>query len=109
MSNHELVELDDQNSGSSYWMVRCSCGWNSYYMKDAYVGARAWAQHLTQDADDRYTWAEMEDEWRAGQVEGYDMGFDEGVAEGRALGREELIEQLNQLKEASDADASTPE
>ena len=103
MSNHELVELSLERGdwGKQSWMARCSCGWNSYFMKDAYVGARAWARHLITDADDRYTWAEMQDEWQAGHDEGYDQGFDEGEAEGRQLGRDELIEQLNKLKEAS--------
>lgn len=108
MSNHELVELDpgEGNPCKPYepphWMVRCSCGWTSYYMKDAYVGARAWIRHFLQDAGDRYTWADMEDEWRAGHAEGYHQGFDEGEVEGRQLGRDELIEQLRELqKEAN--------
>lgn len=110
MSNHELVEMvaDEPWDYLSTWHIRCSCGWNSYYMKDAYVGARAWIRHRDLDADDRYTWAEMEDEWRAGHAEGYDQGFDEGEAEGRQLGRDELIEQLNKLKEDADGSPTLP-
>ena len=98
-TRHELVEMvaDEPWDHLSKWHIRCSCGWNSYYMKDAYVGARAWIRHFLVDADDRYTWGEMEEEWNAGHADGYEQGFDEGRDEGWELGREELIEELKAL------------
>lgn len=114
MSNHELVELANEKGSnpcypySGNWMCRCSCGWNAYFGNSALDLARAWIRHRDRDADDRYTWGDMEQEWADGYSEGYEMGSSDGEAEGRVLGREELIEQLNKLKEAEDVSGSTP-
>lgn len=101
MSNrHELVELD-LHPITGTWMALCSCGWRSYYILDAHTGAKNFLKHLATDAEDRYTWGDMESEWEAGYDAGNDRGYGVGYDEGWDLGREKLVEELNELKEAS--------